>query len=122
MKTRTYGTTTSEEILAAAKEYGPYPMTMAGDEAKLIEMLVNQGIDSHLEACFMPSRGDSYDWKTEQVTDWLTNTKLHCIVSPESMPVLLRRLHEHEENEGEFAEAAMSLRCAILETLGFEEV
>ena len=45
---------------------------------------------------------------------------LECCVSPESLPVLLRRLFELDTCD-DIADAAMSLADAILMTLGFDE-
>lgn len=63
---------------------------------------VNQGIDSHLEAVTTRSSFDSDTGK--------------CLVHPEELPVLLRRLEESENEE------AWSLRVGILQTLGIEEI
>jgi hypothetical protein len=40
----------------------PYTMSLTGtDEIRAVIEAVNQGIDSHLEACFCPENGDSYE-------------------------------------------------------------
>jgi len=94
----------------------PYPMELVGDEAELVERLVNQGIDSHLQACFIKG-ADDYQWKKHTLDNGsIIAVKLHCSVSPKSMVVLLRRLLEVD------SEAADSLRSAILETLKIEEM
>ena len=37
----------------------PFPMSLTDDdEIKAVVAAVNQGIDAHLEACFVPDRGD----------------------------------------------------------------
>ena len=46
---------------------------------------------------------------------------LDCCVSPESLPVLLRRLYELDTDDEHVADAAMSLASDILLTLGFDE-
>ncbi len=79
----------------------PFPMVMVGEEAKLIMKAVNQGIDAHLEACNCPERGDQYEWKSEMLGRVSLGYKLHCVVSVESLPVLLRRLCEMESEEAE---------------------
>lgn len=110
MVTYSYGTTPPHEIKAAVVSEckgKPYNMDLIGEDAHVIMDAVNQGIDSHLEACFCPDRGDAYIW---------SGGRLYCLVSAESMPVLLRRLSEFD------SEAAMSLRSSILETLGIEEI
>lgn len=86
----------------------PYTMSLVGDDAALVEQVVNQGIDAHLEACFCPDRGDRFDWRGH---------RLECVVSNESLPTLLHRLYEIEDEEGE----AARLGDDILHTLGFNE-
>jgi len=93
-------------ILEAQAPDGPYPLDAAPSDAKLIMDAVNQGIDSHLEACFIPDRGDLYYW-----TD---GGRLRCRISPESLPVLVRRLLESE------SEQAQNLGACICETLELE--
>ena len=116
MQTYSYGTTPKNLIKIAVQAIcngRPYVMKMVGREAELIEGVVNQGIDSHLEACFMPHRGDSYTW----VAATPSHTQhLSCCVSAESMPVLLRRLSELNDDK------AISLRIDILGTLDIEEI
>jgi hypothetical protein len=80
----------------------PFTMSLVGNE--IVTRLVNQGIDGHLEACFVPERGDSYT---------RDGFRLNCKISPESLPVLLRRLFEDGDET--------SLGESILETLGFSE-
>jgi len=67
-----------------------FAMELAASEGKIVEQAVNAGIDAHLEACFCPHRGDSYQWESG---------KLRCVVSVESFPTLLRRLYEMEQDE-----------------------
>lgn len=67
-----------------------YTMSLVGNAAHIVREAVNQGIDSHLEACFIPSNGDSYE---------VDGNRLHCEVSPESLPVLLRRLFDTGEDD-----------------------
>jgi hypothetical protein len=84
----------------------PFVMTLSRSDSEAVVPLVNEGIDSHLEACFCPDRGDSFDW---------VGGKLCCYVSIESLPVLLRRLTESDSDE------AWSLADSILTVLGFDE-
>ena len=99
---------------------GPYPMTIADrDEAQAVVDAVNQGIDSHLEACYVANRGDVYEPEDTFVgkgkSRKLLARKLRCVVSVESFPTLLRRLSE-QADEGN--EAAENLLLSILGTLG----
>lgn len=73
----------------------PFTMELVEEEAELVKAAVNQGIDSHLEACFIPDRGDSYEVKDYKTSSGkVISRKLACRVSKESLPVLLRRLFE----------------------------
>jgi len=95
----------------------PFTMTIADDEEMTaVVNAVNQGIDAHLEACFCPERGDSYEREDVEAGGRLIARKLACTVSVESFPVLLRRLWETE------SEAAENLLTSILDVLGFEDV
>jgi len=80
----------------------PYTMSLVGNAAHVVRETVNQGIDSHLEACFIPDFGDSYE---------VEGNRLNCKVSPQSLPVLLRRLFDSGHDD------AMLLASDILETL-----
>lgn len=60
------------------------------DDTKAVVKAVNQGIDSHLQACYCPARGDSYEIRPAGIM----GDRLYCVVSAESLPVLLRRLFE----------------------------
>ena len=104
-----------------------YTMSLVGDDIQAVIDAVNIGIDAHLTACNCPDRGDSYEpsgrsiTATSDTTHWKKGDKLQlartleCRVSAESLPVLLRRLDDCDD------EAAWSLRSAILSTLGIEE-
>lgn len=98
-----------QALAQACKE--PYTMSLVGPDAKACQTAVNQGIDSHLEACFIPDRGDSF--KPQQRGN-LPVVALECRVSPQSLPVLVRRLLESDD------ENANSLASGICETLGIE--
>lgn len=88
-----------------------YPMDLVGMDAEVVKIAVNKGIDSRLEACFIPARGDSYT-----VTDGgrFCGRRLACKVSRESLPVLLRRLMELGNEHAEY------LASCICETIGIE--
>ena len=99
-----------------------YTMTLKGSDATVAIKAVNHGIDSRLQACYVFQRGDLYQFDTEQ--QWL-----NCSVSPESLPVFLRRLFDDMEwcdNEnctGEDCDGSIgySLAEGILQTLGFDD-
>lgn len=104
-----------------------YTMSLVGDDIQAVIDAVNIGIDAHLTACNCPDRGDSYELGGRSITatsdtkHWKKGNKLQltqtleCKVSAESLPVLLRRLDNGDD------ESAGSLRSAILSTLGIEE-
>lgn len=100
--------TIARQAVIAALNGEPYVMSLVGREAKAVAEAVNVGIDAHLEACFVPARGDRYDH---------VNGRLHCIVSPESLPVLVRRLTGPGPDEDDAGE---SLAVDVLGTLGIE--
>lgn len=108
MKTNTFSAYWTDKLGAAIREAQtePYSMSLVGHDAQAVQAAVNQGIDSHLEACFVPARGDSYKW--------IGSYRLQCSVSPESLPVLVRRLLETGEDH------AMSLASSICSTLEIE--
>ena len=92
-----------------------YPMSLAGRDAEVCREIVNIGIDSRLQACFIPDRGDTYE---------VNGGRLECSVSPESLPVLLRRLFEdtqYGEVEDNDADVGHQLAGGILMTLGFND-
>jgi hypothetical protein len=93
----------------------PYTMSLTDtDEIRAVIDAVNQGIDSHLEACFCPQLGDRFHGGKRMAGRLTLCHTLECSVSPESLPVLLRRLFEGDD-------AGMSLAGDILMTLGFDE-
>jgi hypothetical protein len=92
-------------IKELAPEHCPYDMSLVGEDRRACILAVNQGIDSRLEACNIPDRGDRF-------TD--SGSRLACVVSAESLPVLIRRLLEDGD------ECGMSLASGICDTLGIE--
>ena len=99
----------------------PYTMSLTDTtEIRAVVEAVNQGIDAHLEACYCPDRGDRYEGGERKAGKLVLCRSLDCVVSVESLPVLLRRLFELDTTD-EVADAAMSLGGDILLTLGFDE-
>ena len=99
----------------------PYTMSLTGiNEIRAVVDAVNSGIDSHLEVCFCRERGDRYEGGKRTAGRRILCRTLECVVSVESLPVLLRRLFELDTEE-HVADATMSLAGDILMTLGFDE-
>jgi hypothetical protein len=101
-----------------------YTMSLTDDEDVLaVVESVNEGIDSRLQACNVEGRGDDYHGgkrgftATEDGARWKAGdfvtvaSTLECSVSPQSLPVLLRRMFERDA----------SLAASILYSLGFAE-
>jgi len=111
-------------ILARAPEF--YTASLVGEDAAALVEAVNQGIDSHLEACFVPDRGDSFtpdsrtltaveDCKFWKAGDTLTLARtVECRVSRQSLAVLVRRLMELGTEAGDY------LASGICSTLDIE--
>lgn len=106
-----------------------YPMTLVGRDAEVVQKAVNAGIDARLEACFVPDRGDAFQYITPMdikpcarfPNGASLGTKLQCSVSPDSLPVLLRRLTENMEytgDDGDDADVGGTLATDILNGLG----
>ena len=91
------------EIGQAAPLRG-YAMSLVGEDRQAVIAAVNQGIDAHLEACFVPDLGDVFEPKTRKVGSRCGGHVLACKVSQESMPVLLRRLFEGQEPDQHLAQ------------------
>jgi hypothetical protein len=103
-------------IAAAAPKQG-YRMSLVGEDSRKVITAVNQGIDAHLEACFVPDRGDRFISNTSQgIPGKMSCARLDCEVSPQSLVTLVRRLM----NSGD--PAAESLASSICQTLGIELV
>jgi hypothetical protein len=102
------------EIAKAAPQHG-YSMSLVGKDCQKVITAVNQGIDSHLEACFVPDRGDCFRLQSPQgIQGRISGPRLECQVSPLSLPVLVRRLLESGDA------AAESLASDICQTLEIE--
>ena len=109
------------EAVRKAMDGHPFTMSVTGDdEIRAVVQAVNQGIDGHLEACFCPDRGDRYGNGQRKAGKLVLCNSLDCVVSPESLPVLLRRLCESEfGGDTDLQSAATSLADDILTVLGF---
>ncbi len=99
-------------IAKAAPKAG-YSMSLVGEDRQNVVAAVNQGIDSHLEACFVAARGDCFKFRTpEGIRGKISSARLECKVSPRSLAVLIRRLTESGD---EAAAVLASDICQILE-------
>ena len=91
-----------------------FSMVAAGwDQLAAIAEAVDQGIDAHLEACFVPDRGDEYE-PVGRVGGRQAR-KMKCVISVESMPTLLRRLFE------DGGDASIGVASSIMSSLGFND-
>ena len=112
----------SYETVRQAMNGAPYTMSLTGPcDIQAVVAAVNQGIDSHLEACYCPERGDRYGGGQREAGKLVLCRTLECTISVESLPVLLRRLCELDLNDPPVEEEGMSLASNILETLGINE-
>lgn len=105
-------TITTAELVAAVNKQcaGSYYMKLVGATRRWVTEAVNVGIDSHLQACSVSERGDSYRDNGHQ---------LECEVSGESLAVLLRRLTEMEAADTD-GDTPDNFAAEILDSLGFE--
>lgn len=103
-------------VLKAIEAADSDPFTMkirCKVEWAAIAQCVNQGIDSHLEACFVSGK-DKYD-------------DGRCSVSPESLCTLLRRLGDtyfeasEDHSSEDLYDAATSLQSSIFIVLGIDD-
>lgn len=102
------------EIARAAPKAG-YHMSLVAEDRQKVIAAVNQGIDAYLEACFVPSRGDSFRFHTPKgIRGRISGPRLECKISPQSLPVLVRRLMESNDDRAE------SLASDICQTLAIE--
>jgi hypothetical protein len=109
------------DAIRKAMDGESYRMSLTGkDEVLAVIEDVNQGIDSHLEACFCPERGDRYEDGARKAGTAILCHTLECCVSVESLPTLLRRLFDLN-TAADLVDAASSLARDILTTLGFDE-
>lgn len=102
-----------DDIIAACNGEN-YTMSLTADEDVVpVIDAVNMGIDSRLQACYVPARGDSYEGGIRKAGDKVIARTLECSISPESLPVLLNRLFD--------ADCCSSLAASILYSLGFND-
>jgi hypothetical protein len=114
----TFGTCPTDVIRARLNGKN-YPMEIMGsEEVEMLARVVNQGIDSHLEAV----TGDfgKVERKlppSEMFPEGaLIASGVKCDITPDGMLCLLRRLNEDGTEEAD------SLRGSILSTLNIEEI
>ena len=113
-----------------------YEMSLVGRDADVVRTATNMGIDSRLQICHCRERGDEYYRSdrsfiaTEDGQRWKKGDRvvysqtLECRVSPESLPVLIRRLFDDMEYTGhddDDADVGNSLASSILDSLGFDD-
>lgn len=114
------------KAIAKRAPKGGYTMNLplSTHDAKVVQLAVNQGIDSRLEACYVPSRGDRYEiTRREGILGDVRGGELDCMVSAESLPVLVRRLLEMDDGtEDGPGDWACSLASSIAGTLDIEVV
>jgi len=111
------------ETVRQAMNGEPFTMSLTDEaEVRAIIEAVNIGIDGHLEACFCPERGDRFEGGKRRAGKLVLCHTLECRISPESLPVLLRRLCESElGGDTEVQSAGNQLACDILMCLGINE-
>jgi len=106
-----------EAAIAKAAPRAGYTMSLVGEDRHKVIAAINQGIDSRLEACFVPARGDRFRVRTPPgIRGRISGPRLECRLSPKSLPVLVRRLMESGD------ERAESLASDICQTLEIELV
>ena len=115
--------TVDYETVRMAMNGEPFTMSLTDDEEiKAVIEAVNEGIDAHLEACFCPERGDRYGAGQRKAGKLVLCQTLECVISPESLPVLLRRLCELDLGaDSAVQEAGNRLATDIMYCLGINE-
>jgi hypothetical protein len=115
--------TVAYETIRKAMGGEPFTMSLTDeDEIKAMIAAVNEGIDSHLEACYCPGRGDRYEGGKRKAGKLILCRTLECTVSVESLPVLLRRLCESDlGGDAEVQSEGNRLASDILMCLGINE-
>ena len=114
--------TVTYETVRQAMHGEPFPMSLTDEnEIRAVIAAANEGIDAHLEACYCPDRGDRYEGGKRKAGNFVLCRTLECSVSPESMPVLLRRLCASDLGGDEVQEAGSRLASDILLVLGINE-
>jgi hypothetical protein len=114
--------TVDYETIRQAMANEPFTMSLTDtDEIKAVIAAVNEGIDAHLEACYCPDRGDKYEGGERRAGKLVLCRTLECVVSVESLPVLLRRLCESDLGDPEVEAEGNRLASDILMCLGVNE-
>ncbi len=115
--------TVDYETIRQAMNGEPFTMSLTDeDEIQAVIEAVNEGIDAHLEACYCPDRGDRYEGGNRRAGKLVLCRTLECSISPESLPVLLRRLCESElGGDAEVQAEGNRLASDILMVLGINE-
>ena len=116
----TNGCRISYDLIRKAAGDKPFTASLVGAAAAVAQKAVNIGIDSALEACFVPDRGDRYTHGERRVRGRLLTTTLEMVVSIESLPTLIRRLFELHGTDDEQNEA-QQLAEDILMVLGIDD-
>ena len=118
MRMKTFSFTWTQKLGVAIGKAAPkagYSMSLVGEDQPTVINAVNQGIDSHLEACYVPARGDSFRLQIPSgIRGRISGPRLECRVSAQSLPVLIRRLMESGD------EQAGLLASSICQTLEIE--
>ena len=107
MKTLNYGELPTPTEIVSACGGESYPMELTGKDIEIAVTVINQGIDSHLEAVFFNRFEAEY------------SHKLGLSIDKRSMHTFLRRLIEMWESGND---EAGDLASSILYTLNFEWV
>jgi hypothetical protein len=114
--------TVDYETIRQAMNGEPFTMSLTdSDEIKAVIAAVNEGIDAHLEGCYCPTRGDRYEGGKRRAGRLVLCRTLECVVSVESLPVLLRRLCESDLGDSEVEAEGNRLASDILMCLGINE-
>ena len=115
--------TVAYDTIRTAMGGEPFTMSLTDeDEIRAVIAAVNEGIDSHLEACSCPDRGDRYEGGKRRAGKLVLCRTLECVVSPESLPVLIRRLCESDlGGDVEVQAEGNRLASDILMCLGINE-
>jgi hypothetical protein len=110
------------ETIRKAMDGEPFTMSLTDDdEIRAVIAAVNEGIDGHLEACYCPDRGDRFGGGERRAGKLVMCRTLECVVSPESLPTLLRRLCESDLGDADVEAEGNRLASDILMCLGVNE-
>ena len=77
------GCTVTYDSVRKAMDDEPFTMSLTdSDEISAVIEVVNQGIDSHLEACFCPDFGDRYEGGERKAGKLVLCRSLDCVAQP----------------------------------------